>query len=127
MKNPYLSYQSQSIQTMTHGEMIQALYEGLLKYCHLAIVYIHDAKVKEAHNAIVRAQDIVLYMTQTLNPSVEVSSNLFLMYDFFAIQLTKANVEKSASPLMQIIPMIEELRDTFKHIDKAQRMQSIAK
>lgn len=124
MKNPYLNYQTQSIQTMTHGEMIQALYEGLLKHCHLAIVHIHSAKVNDAHNAIVRAQDIVLYMTQTLNPAVEVSNNLFLMYDYFGVQLTKANIEKSDAPLLNIIPMIEELRDTFKHIDKLQRVQA---
>lgn len=127
MKNPYLNYQAQSIQTMTHGEMIHALYEGLLKHCHLAIVYIREAKVNEAHNAIVRAQDIVLYMTQTLNPTVEVSNNLFLMYDFFGVQLTKANIEKSDTPLLNIIPMIEQLRDIFKQIDKAQRIQSMEK
>ena len=127
MKNQYLNYHTQSIQTMTSGEMIQALFEGMLKQCYLAISHIEQGRIVESHNSIVRAQDIVLYMTQTLNPSVDISNRLFLMYDYFGTQLTKANIEKQTAPLIEIIPFIEELKDTFSMVYRTQRIQSNAK
>lgn len=121
MNNAYLNYQSQSIQTMTQGEMINALFEGLIKNCNLAMAYMESKNYPSCHISIVKAQDIVLYLASTLNPKVEVSYNLFSMYDYFGAQLVEANVKKDPSYLQVILPMIEELKQTFSQADRISR------
>jgi len=125
MNNPYLNYQSQSIQTMTQGEMIQALFEGLLKQCTIAIMHIENRDTSQAHTAIVKAQDIVMYLASTLNPKVALSDNLFSLYDYFGSQLVEANIKKETSYIQVILPLIEDLKATFHQADKLNRQNSV--
>jgi flagellar protein FliS len=127
MNNAYLNYQSQSIQTMTQGEMINALFEGLIKNCNFAIAYMESKNYSSCHMSIVKAQDIVLYLASTLNPKMEVSQNLFSMYDYFGSQLVDANVKKEPSYIQNILPMIEELKQTFTQADRISRASNANK
>lgn len=121
MSNPYTSYQAQAIQTMTAGEMINALYEGLIKQVNFAIVHIDEQAVGSAHQALVRAQDIVAYLLQTLNMEIPISQSIAPYYSFFQDQLVLANLKKDKAILLSILPLIEQLRDVFNQADRLSR------
>ena len=44
--NPYNKYAQQSVMTMTHGEMLAKLYEGLIKNMNIAVKGIEEKMFK---------------------------------------------------------------------------------
>ena len=122
--NPYNRYAQQSVMTMTHGEMLTKLYEGLLKNIHIAINAIESKDYQTSNNALKKAQKIILYLLTTLDRKYPISSNLASLYDFFNYQIIEANIRKDVKPLNDIIPMISDLRDTFIECDRRARAES---
>lgn len=122
--NPYNKYASQSVMTMTHGEMLTKLYEATILNMNLAIKGISEKDVPATNLALQKAQKILNYLTATLDRQYPISNNLAALYDFFNHQLIAANVKKDASLIQEIVPMVEELRDAFVQGDKLSRIES---
>lgn len=119
--NPYNRYAQQSVMTMTHGEMLAKLYEGLIKNMNLAVKGIEENDITAANISLKKAQKIINYLLATLDRKYEVSNNLAALYDFFNYQLIMANVKKSTTPILEVVPMVEELRATFIECDRLAR------
>lgn len=119
--NPYSQYKQQSVMTMTHGEMLITLFDGLIKHLNLAAKSIEGQDVTTANESLKRSQDILNYLSATLDSRYEVSGNLSMLYEFFVSQCVRANIKKDQSYIVPIIPMIQELRDTFEKADKMSR------
>ncbi len=124
--NTYNKYASQSVMTMTHGEMLTKLYEAIILNMNLAIKGISEKDIPATNVALQKAQKILSYLTVTLDRQYPVANNLAALYDFFNRQLIAANVKKDASMIQEIVPMVEELRDVFIQGDKLSRMESSA-
>lgn len=121
MSNPYASYQAQAIETMTAGEMINALYEALIKQINFAILHMEEQSIVGSHQALIKAQDIVAYLHQTLNMEIPVSQSIAPYYTFFQDQLILANLKKDKQTLEGILPLIVQLRDVFNLADRMSR------
>lgn len=122
--NAYNKYASQSVMTMTHGEMLTKLYEATILNMNLAIKGISEKDIQATNVALQKAQKILNYLTVTLDRQYPVSNNLAALYDFFNRQLIAANVKKDASMIQEIVPMVEELRDVFIQGDRLSRMEN---
>ncbi len=122
--NPYNKYASQSVMTMTHGEMLTKLYEAAILNMNLAIRGIGEKNVADTNLALQKTQKIFNYLTVTLDRQYPISNNLAALYDFFNRQLIAANIKKDAALIKEIIPMVEELRDAFIQGDKLSRIES---
>lgn len=64
-----------------------------------------------------KATRIISHLNKTLDMQYEISKNLEQLYDFFMHKITQANIYKDAKHLEEILPMIEELRDSFAQAD----------
>ena len=122
--NPYNKYATQSVMTMTHGEMLAKLYEGAILNMNLAIKGISEKNIVTTNESLQKAQKIFNYLTVTLDRSYPISNNLAALYDFFNHQMISANVKKDAAIIQEIIPMVEELRDTFIQGEKLARINN---
>lgn len=122
--NPYNKYAQQSVMTMTHGEMLAKLYEGLIKNMNIAVKGIEEKDVQTTNISLQKAQKIINYLIVTLDRQYPISNNLASLYDFFNRQLIAANVRKDPTPILEIIPMVSELRDTFIECDRRARMSN---
>lgn len=123
MNNPYASYKTQSIQTMTSGEMIIALYEGLIKQLNLALVYLEDRNIPEVHTSLIKSQDIINYLISTLNPDLEISHTILPYYELFNRQISNANLKKESKIIQDILPLIEEFKQIFIQADRLSRIK----
>lgn len=123
MPNVYQQYKSQSITTMTGGELLVMLYDELIKDVKRAELAIEAHKVDTAHSSLMHAQDIISYLDETLNDQYDISKELSRLYDYFNGQLVQANINKDAAPLKEVLPMLMELRDTWKQAEKLSRMR----
>lgn len=122
--NPYNKYASQSVMTMTHGEMLTKLYEAAILNMNLAIKGIAEKDIPATNLALQKTQKILNYLTVTLDRQYPISNSLAALYDFFNRQLIAANVKKDASLIQEIVPMVEELRDVFIQGDRLSRMEN---
>jgi len=122
--NPYAKYATQSVMTMTKGEMLAKLYEALIKNMRLGVLGIEQNDVAATNEHLKKAQSIITYLVSTLDRKYPVSNNLMALYDFFNRQIIAANVKKDAEMINEIIPLVEELRATFIDADRLARAGS---
>jgi len=123
MNNPYASYKTQSIQTMTPGEMVVALYEGLIKQLNLAIIHIEEKNMPEGHISLMKSQDIITYLMSTLNPDIEISKTILPYYELFQRQIMDANLKKDVQTIKAVLPLIEEFKQIFTQADRLNRIK----
>ncbi|MEG1125252.1 MAG: flagellar export chaperone FliS [Oscillospiraceae bacterium] len=127
MYNPYTRYTEQSVMTMTNGEMLVRLYDETAKQMNAGLSHIANNDVLATNTALQKARTILNYLTQTLDFKYPISQNLSSLYEFFTRQIVLANSHMDAQPVLDVIPMIEELRDTFAQSEKIVRMQQGAR
>lgn len=123
LQNKYQAYKQQSVMTMTQGEMLNTLYDGLLKALYAAKGGLETRDYTVANRELIRAQKILNYLKTTLNHQYEIANNLEMLYNFFLQQIVQANVRKSSEHMDDIIEMVTQLRDAFVQADKNVRSQ----
>lgn len=112
--NPYAKIKQNSIMTASPQELTLMLYNGAIKFGNQAIEAIHADNVQEAHNKIIRVDDIVLEFMASLNHDYEVAESMELMYDYIHNRLIEANMKKDVEILVEVIGLLREFRDTWK-------------
>lgn len=123
LQNRYQAYKQQSVMTMTQGEMLNTLYDGLLKALYTGQKALESRDYALANQEFIRAQKILNYLKATLNHKYDIANNLEMLYNFFLQEIIKVNVKKSAQNLPVVIEMITQLRDAFVQADKNARKQ----
>lgn len=121
--NPYQAYKQQSIMTMTQGEMLNKLFEEVIKQLKLAEIYIEEKNYSKSNYSLQKAQKILHHLSSTLNFQYDIANNLKALYDFFIGRVVSANIRKSSESLREIIPMLEDLQEAFLQADRIVRKQ----
>ena len=119
--NPYQRYQQQSVMTMTPGEMLLKLYDEVITQLTAVRQFNEEKDYEKSNASLKKAQRIIRYLDQTLDPQYEISGSLSALYDYFIRRLVEANLHKDNGPIDEVLPMVAELRDTFAQADKASR------
>jgi len=119
ISNPYQKYREQVVYTMTPGQLIILLYDEAIKHIKKALIYIDEKKIAQAHNHIIRAEDVVNTLIDNLNMKYSISEELFALYDYMYRELVQANVKKDSETLKEVLNMLTELKDTWEKAEKA--------
>ena len=117
-QNAYNQYREKSIQTASPEELTLMLYNGLIKFIMRGIDAVEKNKTQEAHNNIIRAQDIVQEFMATLDKKYSISVSLELIYDYMLRRLIEANIQKDALILGEVLNMAKQLRDVWEQAMK---------
>ena len=125
--NPYQAYKQQSYMTMTQGDMLTALYDGLIKEIAKAQILFQTKDYMGINTRLQKAQSIVLHLQKTLDYKYEISNSLNSLYDYFLHVLVQANIKKDPSSLDELIGLITELRNTYIQADKQLRSGTATK
>lgn len=118
----YKKYRENTINAMTAGELIILLYEEVSLNINKAVMYINSKNICGAHNCIVKAENIILYLNDSLNMSFPISEKLASLYDYMYDQLVKANIKKDAEILQKILKMVHELKETWEKTEISNRV-----
>ena len=122
-KNAYKQYQHDSIFTATPAELTLMLYNGAIKFINQGEQFLGEGNYQNASNSILRAQDIIKELSQTLDMRYEISSNFKTLYDYILTKLLEANIKKDAEPLKEAALLVADFRDTWQQAMKLARMQ----
>jgi flagellar protein FliS len=115
VNNPYQQYKKTQIDTADQGKLIVMLYDGAIRAVNKAIELMPKKEIEEIHNSIIKAQEIVMELTSSLNMDIgEISEKLFSIYMYMNNKLTEANVKKDIAPLKEVKNHLEKLREAWE-------------
>ncbi|MDF2946851.1 MAG: flagellar protein FliS [Bacillales bacterium] len=121
INNPYASYQQNSVNTASPGDLTLMLYNGCLKFLVASKVAIKNKNVSEKNINIQKAQKILRELLITLDPNYEISKNLAALYDYFIRRLVDGNINNDINAIEEVEEFVTELRDTWKEVIKINR------
>ncbi len=123
MANPYQTYQNNSVNTASPGELTLMLYNGILKFIKQAKQGIINNNIEIKNTNIQKAQKIISELMVTTNPDYEVSEGILAMYDYMNRRLMEANVKNDLAILDEVEGYAVEFRDTWKEVIRLNRQQ----
>lgn len=111
------TYLKNEIEGATKGKLVLLLYDGAIKFINMAIKAIEDKNIVDAHENIIKAENIFYELLSTLNMEAgEIAENLFKLYDFCIWQLIEANKSKDSEKLTPVLGITKTLRDAWKEV-----------
>lgn len=115
------AYMEHRILSAKPEELTLLLYEGIVRFLKQSKLYIEQKQIEKASNSIIRAQDIVDELNNTLDMEFEVSKGLRSLYTYINEKLVDANIKKDIHIIDEVLPICEELRDAWKEAMKSMR------
>jgi flagellar protein FliS len=118
--NAYNAYKTNSINYASKDQLLLMLVEGAVKFAKIGRQAILDKNIKKAHENIVKTQNIYyeLIIAIDINNGGEWSQALFKVYDFIVRKLIAANAKKDVTIMDEVIPLIENVKDTWEQAYK---------
>lgn len=123
MSNPFIQYQKQSINTMSSGELVIKLFEEAYKNLFRASMLYKENKPTEANVFTQKSKNIFNHLISVLDFNVEISKNLYQLYTFFNQQIIAAEIKRTAEPIEEILPLIQDLKSTWSQAEKLVHMK----
>lgn len=116
-------YKQNSVTTASPGELTLMLYNGCLKFLSKAKHAINEKNIQEKNTNLLKAQAIISEFMSTLNMDIEVSKNMFALYEYMNRRLVEANVKNDVVIIEEVEGLVTEFRDTWKEVLRINRQQ----
>ncbi len=123
MKNPYQTYQQNSVETASPGELTLMLYSGCIKFIRQAKEDIKANNIQMKNTNILKAEAIIHELMVTLKMELPVAKDMMRMYDYMYRRLAEANAKNDIDILIEIEGYAIEFRDTWKQVIQEVRKQ----
>ncbi|MCS1383966.1 flagellar export chaperone FliS [Lysinibacillus sphaericus] len=117
------AYKQNSVTTASPGELTLMLYNGCLKFLSKAKLAIQDKNIQDKNTNLIKAQAIISELMATLNMDIEVSNNMFALYEYMNRRLVEANIKNDVSIIEEVEGFVTEFRDTWKEVIRINRQQ----
>ena len=115
---PQDAYRRQDVMTANSVDLIVMLYDALKKNIVLGRRGIVKKDIPYAHKHLMKAQEIVTELINSLDMNYEISEELLNIYEFALKNLTDANIHKDAERLDPVIEMVDSIREAWKEISE---------
>jgi flagellar protein FliS len=121
--NAFNTYKNNSVNFASKDQLLLMLVDGAVKFSKIGRQAILDKDIKKAHENIIKTQNIFYELMATLDVEKggEWAENLMRIYDFIIRRLTDANIKKSEEIMSEVIPLIENVRDTWNDAYKVSK------
>lgn len=114
VSNGYNVYKNNSINYASNEQLLLMLVDGAVKFAKKAEIALEEKKIKDAHDSIMRTEDIFLELMASLDRSAgEWAVQIYKVYQFIHDKLVETNLKKDIKILQEIMPLIEDVRDTW--------------
>lgn len=107
-------YKNNSVNYASKEQLLLMLVDGAVKFAKRAKEAMNKKDIKNAHEYLTRTQDIFTELMISLDRNAgEWANNLFNVYEFIKYELFQINMEKNEDRLDKLMPIIEDVRDTW--------------
>lgn len=121
LRNPYETYQQNSVNTASPGELTLMLYEGCIKFIKRGKKAIEEKNYQEKNTNIIKAQNIIREFMVTLDMQYAISQEFMIMYEYMLHRLIEANINNDIEILNEVEELVVGYRDTWKEVIKINR------
>ncbi|WP_251860525.1 flagellar export chaperone FliS [Clostridium sp. Marseille-Q2269] len=113
--NAYNTYKNNSVNFASKDQLLLMLVDGAAKFSKIARQAILDKDVVKVHENLIKTQDIFYELMTTLDVTQAGTwgEQLMSIYEFIVRRLGDANVKKDIDIVDEVIPLIEDIRDTW--------------
>ncbi len=117
--NPLDAYKKSATTTATPGQLVLMLYDGIIRFCRLALTGFDKddpaERIATINDNIIRAQDIIYELIQSLDhkQGADVAGNFLQLYDYCERRLHESNMNKTPDGIEATIQHISELRNAW--------------
>ncbi|BDR72892.1 flagellar protein FliS [Clostridium tetani] len=113
--NAYNTYKTNSVNYASKEQLLLMVLDGAVKFSKIAKQGIEEKDIVKAHQNIIKTQNIFYELMATLDVEQggQWAENLMRIYDFIVQKLLEANIKKDVKVMNEIIPLIEDIRDTW--------------
>ena len=124
----YKEYKEVQVNTANREKLLIMLYQGCIKFLRFAKKSIEEENIEAANNYIIRSQDIIRELMNTLDREKggEIADNLYNLYDYMNRQLIEANIKKNAEKVELVEEMMLELLESWQQIAGGNKKQKKA-
>ena len=121
--NGYNTYRNNSVNYASKDQLLLMLVDGAVRFAKIGRQAILDKDINKAHENIVKAENIFYELIATLDVSKAGNwgQSLMSVYDFIVKRLTDANMKKDAAIMDEVIPLIEDVKDTWEQAYKVSK------
>ena len=111
-------YQAHALEGASGVELTVALYDGIIRFMHIAIEAVERKEVDERRAAVKRAMDIVIHLQATLKMDIggkpaEALSEFYTAMFALMLQASQAN---SSAKFEQVIANVQNVRDAWRQV-----------
>lgn len=121
--NAYNAYKTNSVNYASKDQLLLMLVDGAVKFVKIGKQALIDKDIKKAHENIIKTQNIFYELMATLDVSKagDWGQSLMNVYDFIVRRLIDANMKKDVGIIDEVIPLIENVKDTWEEAYKASK------
>lgn len=110
------SYQKNAVMTASPAELTLMLYDGVIKFCNLAMMAMEKNDFDKRNINLKKAQAIIMELRCTLDHKYPVWEDFERVYEFIYNQLVEANIHNDTEALENALRYTREMRDTWKEV-----------
>jgi flagellar protein FliS len=107
-------YKDTALVTAKPEDQISLLFDGWIVALHEAEAAIQRGDVPEAHNALVRGQNLAGYLWTQVNDQSPYAGQTRDVLSFLQREQVRANVEKSAQRVVGVREVVEALKGAWE-------------
>lgn len=113
--NALNAYKNNSVNYASKEQLLLMLLDGSVRFARLARQAIIDKDIEKASRNLIKTQNIFYELMASLdvNKGGDWANSLMSVYDFIVRELAEANIKKDVKIIDDIMPIIEEIRDTW--------------
>jgi flagellar protein FliS len=111
------AYKKNQINTISSEQLVLMLYEGACKFIGRAVIAMENKDIAGANHDLIRSQEILAELMRGINfDAGTIATNLYDLYEFMYRQLIQANIKKDPQLAVDVLEMINELKDAWQQI-----------
>ncbi len=113
-----LAYRASHVSTATPGELVVMLYDGVLRFLDEAVRAYRAGDADSGHQAVVRAERVVLELMACLDLRYELAHKLLSLYRYLFEQMGEARRRKDPTALERVRGWLGELREAWAEAER---------
>ncbi|MGL4773765.1 MAG: flagellar export chaperone FliS [Clostridium sp.] len=117
--NAFNIYKNNSVNHASKEQLLLMLVDGAVRFAKVAREGLIEKDVKKSHVNLIKTQDIFTELMVSLDTSAgEWAIQIYKVYEFIKERLGVANLTKDVKVLDEIMPVIEEVRNTWHEAER---------